>query len=69
MQLFGKSADEMAGFIDDGGAALKEMGEEAEKSGMILSQEALDGANAFNDGIDTVSYTHLDVYKRQHEEG
>ena len=54
MQLFGKSADEMAGFIDDGGAALKEMGEEAEKSGMILSQEALDGANAFNDGIDTL---------------
>lgn len=54
MQLFGKSADSLAGIIDDGGAALKEMGAEAEKSGLILSQDALDGANAFNDGIDTL---------------
>lgn len=54
MQLFGKSADEMAGIVDDGGAALREMGEEAEESGLILSQDALDGANAFNDGVDTL---------------
>ena len=54
MQLFGKSADEMAGIIDEGGVSLREMGEEAEKSGLILSQDALDGANAFNDGVDTL---------------
>lgn len=54
MQLFGKSADEMAGFVDDGGAALKAMGEEAEASGLILSQDALDNANKFNDGLDTL---------------
>lgn len=54
MQLFGKSADEMAGIIDDGGTALKEMGAEAEASGLILSQDALDGANVFNDGLDTL---------------
>ena len=54
MQIFGKSADELAGIVDDGGAALKEMGEEAEASGLILSQDALDDANAFNDGIDTL---------------
>lgn len=54
MQLFGKSADEMAGIIDDGGTALKEIGAEAEASGLILSQDALDGANAFNDGLDTL---------------
>ncbi|WP_312611481.1 phage tail tape measure protein [Oscillibacter sp.] len=52
MQIFGKSADELAGIIDDGGAALRQMGEEAKNSGLILSQDALDGANAFNDGID-----------------
>lgn len=52
MQIFGKSADDLAGIIDDGGAALRQMGEEAKNSGLILSQEALDGANAFNDGID-----------------
>lgn len=52
MQIFGKSADDLAGIIDDGGAALRQMGEEAKNSGLILSQDALDGANAFNDGID-----------------
>ena len=30
MELFGKSADELSGIIDDGGAALREYGEEAE---------------------------------------
>ena len=54
MQLFGKSADEMAGIVDDGGAALMEMGAEAQASGLILSQDALNGANAFNDGLDTL---------------
>lgn len=54
MQLFGKSADSLAGIVDDGGAALREMGAEAEAAGLILSQEALDGANAFNDGVDTL---------------
>lgn len=54
MQLFGKSADSLAGIIDDGGAALKEFGKEAEDAGLILSQDALDGANAFNDGLDTI---------------
>lgn len=54
MQVFGKSADSLAGIVDDGGAALREMGAEAEAAGLILSQEALDGANAFNDGVDTL---------------
>ena len=54
MQLFGKGADELAGIIDDGGEALRQMGQEAEDSGLILSQDALDGANAFGDGLDTL---------------
>ena len=52
MALFGKGADSLAGIIDDGGAALNAFGEEAEEAGLILSQDALDGANAFNDGVD-----------------
>lgn len=52
MTLFGKSADQLAGVIDDGGAALQYFGQEAKDAGLILSQEALDGANKFNDGID-----------------
>lgn len=52
MEIFGKSATELSGVIDDGGAALKEYGEEAEKAGLILSQETLDGMNEINDEID-----------------
>lgn len=52
MTLFGKSADSLAGIIDDGGAALQQFGEEAEEAGLILSQDTLDSANEFNDAID-----------------
>lgn len=52
MELFGKSAMEMAGIVDDGGAAIKALGEEAETTGNILSQDAVESAVAFNDQID-----------------
>ena len=57
MQIFGKSADSLAGIIDDGGAALKMYGEEAAGAGLILSQDTLDGLNAVNDKIDTMKAT------------
>ena len=52
MELFGKSADQLAGIIDDGGAALKAYGEEAEQMGLILSDEVLGSLNQTNDQID-----------------
>lgn len=52
MQLFGRSADELAGIIDDGGAALRQYGQEAEDLGLILSQDVLDSLNATNDELD-----------------
>lgn len=52
MDLFGKSADDLAGIIDDGGAALKALGQEAEDMGVIISQEDLDRANELNDTLD-----------------
>ena len=52
MELFGKSADELAGVIDDGGAALKALGQEAEDLGVIIPQEDLDKANELNDTLD-----------------
>ena len=52
MQLFGKSADELAGIIDDGGAALQAYGAEAEQMGLILSDEVLGSLNETNDQID-----------------
>ena len=54
MELFGKSADELAGLIDDGGQAFKEMGDEAENLGLILDQETLDKLNATNDELDSL---------------
>lgn len=52
MELFGKSADSLAGIIDDGGAALKAYGEEAEKMGLIMGQDTLDNLNKVNDTVD-----------------
>lgn len=52
MELFGKGADELAGIIDDGGAALREYGKEAEDLGLILDQETLDSLNETNDALD-----------------
>lgn len=52
MDLFGRSAMEMAGIVDDGGQALKDLGADAEATGNILSQDAVEDAVAFNDQID-----------------
>lgn len=54
MELFGKSADQLAGIIDDGGAALKAYGKQAEEMGLILDQNTLDSLNDLNDTIDKV---------------
>ena len=52
MDIFGKSADELAGIIDDGGASLKALGEEAENLGVIIPEEDLQRANELNDQLD-----------------
>lgn len=52
MDLFGKSADSLAGIIDDGGAALEEFGTQAENAGLILEQSTLDKLNQTNDTLD-----------------
>ena len=54
MDLFGKSAQDLNPLILGGADALKEFGESAKQNGMILSQEELDGLNAFNDSIDNL---------------
>lgn len=54
MEIFGKSAADLTGIIDDGGAALKAYGDEAEAAGKIWSQESIDAANAANDVVDAL---------------
>ena len=56
-ELFGKSAASLSGIIDDGGEALKRLGQEAEDAGLILGQDALDNANKFNNAIDKLKGT------------
>lgn len=52
MEIFGKSAMDMAGIVDDGGQALKDLGDEAESLGLIMSQDMVDDANLMQDAID-----------------
>lgn len=57
MDLFGKSAMEMAGIVDDGGASLKALGEEAENAGIILSGDAVQDAHQFDDALQKLKAT------------
>lgn len=51
-EIFGRSADELAGIIDDGGQALREYGDEAERLGLVLSGDTLTALNETNDAVD-----------------
>lgn len=62
MDLFGKSAMDLAGIVDDGGAALKQFGTEAEDAGLILSGDAVNAAVAFNDQIDKLKATATQAF-------
>ena len=54
MSILGKSAQELNPLIKGGADALKELGDSAESAGLILSQEALDRLNAYNNSLDTM---------------
>lgn len=62
MDIFGRSANELAGIIDDGGAAFQAYGAEMEALGLVLSQETLDGLNAVNDEIDKIKAQALATF-------
>ena len=64
MELFGKSADSLAGIIDDGGAALKAYGKEAEDMGLILSGETIDNLNTLNDVVDKTKATFTGAFAK-----
>ena len=51
MQLFGKSAQELNTVIEAGSEAFKELGNEAEEMGFILSEESVKSLGAFNDKL------------------
>lgn len=55
MALMGKSASELNPLIEDGGETYKRVSETMSKYGLdFVDQETLDGANQFNDALDTM---------------
>ena len=52
MKIFGKNAGELSGLIDDGGEALRKLGEEAKSIGAIIPQEDLQRLGEFQDVLD-----------------
>lgn len=62
MDIFGRSANELAGVIDDGGAALREYGAEMEALGLVISQDTLNSLNAVNDEIDQIKAQALATF-------
>ena len=63
MKLFGKSATDLNPLIEGGIDTLAQMSEEANNLGLILSQDALDGANKFNDQIDMLKAKGKGVFQ------
>ena len=55
MTIFGRSADQLAGILDDGGMALMGYAQEAEDLGLVLDGEAMSGAQAFSDAMDRMA--------------
>ena len=64
MELFGKSAMEMSGIVDDGGKALKELGQEAEDAGIIMGKDAVEDASKFNDSLDKLKATAVQSFSK-----
>lgn len=57
MDIFGKSADDLAGIIDDGGESFKKYSKEAKNLGLILSQDDLEAAGKIDDAIQKIKIT------------
>lgn len=53
MQLFGRGANELAGLLDDGGEKMRQLGEEAEEMGLIISDEQLQKLGEFDDLLES----------------
>lgn len=51
MKIFGRSANELAGLIDDGGAAMRQLGNEADSLGLIVSDEDLEKLGEYDNKL------------------
>jgi TP901 family phage tail tape measure protein len=54
MEVFGKQGVQLLPLLSEGSAKIKELGQEAERLGIVFSEEAAQQAAAFNDEIDRI---------------
>ena len=54
MTLFGRSGVEMIPFLNAGGAAIRAMGDEAERLGVVMTEDQAKASEAFNDSLTTL---------------
>lgn len=59
MDIFGRSANELAGIIDDGGAKLQTLGDEAARNGSIIEESLVQQMGSFQDKIDQLKASAL----------
>ena len=57
MELFGKSAKDLKPLIESGSKALKEYGDEAERTNKIMSEEEVEAASKSNDSMQRLAAT------------
>ena len=55
MEIFGKSAKELKPLIEQGSKALKDYGDEAERTGKIMSEDEVESAASFKDSMDRLN--------------
>lgn len=57
MKLFGESGREMIPLLNGGAAALRAMGDEAERMGLVISEDTFRNAEVFNDNLTRLQKT------------
>lgn len=64
MAIFGKSGAQMIPFLNEGSAGIKAMGDEAEKLGLVLTQETGTASELFNDNLARLNKTTEGFWNR-----
>lgn len=54
MQIFGRSGTEIIPFLNEGAAGIRRMGDEAERLGIVMGDDAARGSDEFNDKLDAL---------------
>lgn len=66
--IFGRSFQDLNPLVSAGTDTLKELGDEAMRTGYVMSQDALDGTNSLQDSLDRLK-NMTDMSKRSFSEG